>query len=242
MSSPSQALKKGEYCPAASEDLRSPCPALNSLANHGLIPRDGRNITADQLKDALQHIGVGVDIRHILVKRAFTVHDETSHIGLRNPGQVNESGIPVLDLDQTGRPHAVEHDVSLSREDRTLGDCIKPDPHLVDSLVQYPGNKGSFAISDLGRFRKRRHAEQKAKNSELNFDSSKHKVACGEAALFQSIFGKGVFYNLSTKYVKAMFQEERLPYKEGWRPRWIPVMSPELLILQLMLSHYASLT
>jgi peroxiredoxin len=242
MSSPSQALEKGEYRPAASGDLRSPCPALNSLANHGLIPRDGRNITADQLKDALQHIGVGVDIRHTLVKRAFTVHDETSHIGLRNPGQVNESGIPVLDLDQTGRPHAVEHDVSLSREDRALGDCIKPDPDLVDSLVQYPGNKESFAISDLGRFRKRRHAEQKAKNSELDFDSSKHKVACGEAALLQSIFGKGVFYNLPTKYVKAMFQEERLPYKEGWRPRWIPVMFPELLILQLVISHYASPT
>jgi peroxiredoxin len=133
----------------------------------------------------------------------------------------------------------VEHDVSLSREDRALGDCIKPDPDLVDRLVQYPGNKESFAISDLGRFRKRRHTEQKAKNSELNFDSSKHKVACGEAALFLSIFGKGVFYNLPTNYVKAMFQEERLPYKEGWRPRWIPVMSPELLTLRMVISHYA---
>ncbi|KAJ5389219.1 uncharacterized protein N7496_000287 [Penicillium cataractarum] len=167
MSSPSQALEEGEYRPAAVGDLRSPCPALNSLANHGLIPRDGRNITANQLQDALKHIGVGIDIRHTLVKRAFTVHDETSHIGLRNPGQVNDSGIPVLDLDQTGRPHAVEHDVSLSREDR---------------------NKESFTISDFGRFRKQRYTEQKAKNSKLNFDSSKHKVACGEAAIFQSIF------------------------------------------------------
>lgn len=26
------------------EDLRSPCPALNSMANHGILPRDGRNI------------------------------------------------------------------------------------------------------------------------------------------------------------------------------------------------------
>jgi hypothetical protein len=24
-------------------DLRSPCPGLNSLANHGFLPRDGRN-------------------------------------------------------------------------------------------------------------------------------------------------------------------------------------------------------
>jgi hypothetical protein len=26
------------------DDLRSPCPALNSMANHGILPRDGRDI------------------------------------------------------------------------------------------------------------------------------------------------------------------------------------------------------
>lgn len=30
--------------PVAGE-LRSPCPALNALANHGILPRDGRNST-----------------------------------------------------------------------------------------------------------------------------------------------------------------------------------------------------
>lgn len=27
----------------AADDLRSPCPVLNALANHGFLPRDGRN-------------------------------------------------------------------------------------------------------------------------------------------------------------------------------------------------------
>ncbi|KAJ6031543.1 hypothetical protein N7540_002275 [Penicillium herquei] len=242
MSTPSRAPEKGEYCPAGPESLRSPCPVLNSLANHGLIPRDGRDITEDQLKNALKHIGVGIDIRHSLVKNAFTVHDESSHSGLRDPGQVNEDGVPVLNLDQTGRPHAVEHDVSLSREDRALGDCIKPDPGLVDKLIQYPGTKDFFAISDLGRFRRQRHAEQKAKNPQLDFQSSHHKVACGEAALLQSILAKGAFYNLPVKYVKAIFQDERLPYEEGWKPRWIPVMLPELFILRLLILYHASPT
>jgi peroxiredoxin len=56
----------------------------------------------------------------------------------------------------------VEH-VSLSREDRALGDCIKADPNLADELLEYPANKVSFSISDLGRFRKQRYAEQKMK-------------------------------------------------------------------------------
>lgn len=32
---------------------RSPCPMLNSLANHGFIPRNGRNVSIDQLVNAL---------------------------------------------------------------------------------------------------------------------------------------------------------------------------------------------
>ena len=35
-------------------DSRSPCPALNALANHGYLPRDGHNISADLLLSVLQ--------------------------------------------------------------------------------------------------------------------------------------------------------------------------------------------
>jgi peroxiredoxin len=236
----SHILEEGEYRPAAPGDLRAPCPVLNALANHALIPHDGRNITPDQLKAALRHIGLGIDTSSFLVNSAFAVHDDISHHGLRDPGQVNQDGVPVLNLDQTGRPHAVEHDVSLSREDRALGDCIKADPNLVEELLEYPANKDSFTISDLGYFRKQRHAKQKTKNPHLDFDSSKHQVACGEAATFQCIFGNGVFYSLPVEYVKAMFKEERLPYEEGWRPRWTPLMFPELFVMTKAISSYAS--
>jgi hypothetical protein len=38
-------IKSGEYC-------RSPCPALNALANHSFISNDGKNLTIDQIADA----------------------------------------------------------------------------------------------------------------------------------------------------------------------------------------------
>ncbi|EHA21667.1 hypothetical protein ASPNIDRAFT_126673 [Aspergillus niger ATCC 1015] len=226
----SHLAKKYEYHPAGAGDLRSPCPVLNALANHGIISRDGRNITASQLKDALKHIGVGIDIRLGLVNSAYAVHDEHSHRGLRNPEQVDDSGVPVLDLDQTGRPHAIEHDVSLSREDRALGDCISPHPGLQDF----------FTASQLGRFRRKRYTEQNAKNKILDFGYRAHIVACAEAALFQGVFGEGVFCRLPVKYVKAVFQEERLPFNEGWTPRWFPLMVPELAILVLIILYFAS--
>ncbi|KAF7596649.1 hypothetical protein BBP40_000571 [Aspergillus hancockii] len=240
MASPSHTLEKGQYIPAAPGDLRAPCPVLNTLANHGLISRDGRNITAEQLKNALKYIGVGIDIRTVLVRNAFKIHEETSHRGLREPNQMNESGVPVLDLDQTARPHATEHDVSLSREDRAVGDCVKPDPELIEKLLTYPRNKDSFSISDLGRFRKKRIAEQKEKNPNLKFDSKGNKTGCGEAALLLCVFGKGIFYKLPVTYLKAVFNDERLPYDEGWKPRWAPVMFAELAILFLAILYYSS--
>ena len=35
-------------------DSRSPCPALNCLANHGYLPRDGKNITPEVLQHVAQ--------------------------------------------------------------------------------------------------------------------------------------------------------------------------------------------
>ena len=35
-------------------DSRSPCPALNALANHGYLPRDGKDITPEVFQLAVQ--------------------------------------------------------------------------------------------------------------------------------------------------------------------------------------------
>lgn len=34
--------------------VRSPCPALNTLANHGFINRDGKNVDIEDLANALE--------------------------------------------------------------------------------------------------------------------------------------------------------------------------------------------
>ena len=42
------------YQPPGPDDSRSPCPALNALANHGYLPRDGKNIPPEVLQRAIQ--------------------------------------------------------------------------------------------------------------------------------------------------------------------------------------------
>ncbi|KAL2875153.1 hypothetical protein SGCOL_009584 [Colletotrichum sp. CLE4] len=53
--------------PPGPGDLRSPCPGINTLANHGLLPRDGRNIDLEVLGEAtalgynMEHNTIDVD-------------------------------------------------------------------------------------------------------------------------------------------------------------------------------------
>src|SRR5690242_8843029 len=50
-------LNKTPYIGKGPVNTRSPCPMLNTLANHGILPYSGRDITRDELTKALISIG-----------------------------------------------------------------------------------------------------------------------------------------------------------------------------------------
>ncbi|OJK00146.1 hypothetical protein ASPACDRAFT_42727 [Aspergillus aculeatus ATCC 16872] len=238
--------KDDSYEPASSSDARSPCPVLNSLANHHRLPHDGRNITAPQLRSALGSIGLGADVSALLVWRAFTIHSDDSEFGphgsiggLRDATDLNAAGEPVLHLDKVGRPHAIEHDVSVTRQDRALGDPIPLDPALYE---QFLGStpRGGFGVPELGRYRKVRYAESLKSNPSLKFGRREHYIACGELAVLRCLFGEGAGKGIPKSYLQALFGEERLPLEEGWRPRrWVKAFLPEAAAVILGISRYA---
>lgn len=93
------------------ELVRSPCPALNTLANHYLLPHDGKNITTAQLISAF---AIGQNFAADLVTGGAA-----GALGLCTAatGKTCTS----FDLDILNKPHAIEHDNSLSREDYNFG-------------------------------------------------------------------------------------------------------------------------
>ncbi|KAF7591870.1 hypothetical protein BBP40_000912 [Aspergillus hancockii] len=240
-------LTKGQYQRGGPNDLRGPCPVVNSLANHGYIARDGRNITASDLKSALGEIGLGFDTATGLVKIAFQDHEDpppnrppsTPNFGLRDKGQVNAEGEPVVNLDQFSRPHAIEHDTSVTRQDRALGDFIHLNADLYHRFLQSAENGTSFSISDIGKFRKKRFEESKRDNPGLDLDKRRHYIACAEVGGVMCVFGKGLRYQVPKEYIQALFGDERLPFDEGWKPRWTKLYLPEAAAVTLGISHYA---
>lgn len=94
-------------------DVRAPCPALNALANHGLLPRDGKGITIEVLVDALY--------------KGFTVEGASTQALGSLAFQTSTTGDPsTFNLDDLKQhtPHVLEHDGSMSRNDSYWGDNL----------------------------------------------------------------------------------------------------------------------
>ncbi|MCJ1397400.1 hypothetical protein MMC11_000593 [Xylographa trunciseda] len=230
-------LPKGEYQPARPTDLRSPCPMVNALANHGYISRDGRNVSSADIKTAMTELGIGNALRATLTYAAYLEHQDNPptgfwafmrspfayllrQFGLRSPHQQLDSGAACLNLDQLSRHGAVEHDVSLSRHDFNQGDNTTPQKALIADLVGSSTDGKVITAMDLAQLRLRRLEQQKADNPNLQYEAQQHQVACGESAFILTVLGAGFgHYDVPVSYVKALFAEERLPVLEGWRRR-----------------------
>ncbi|KAF9065144.1 Chloroperoxidase [Rhodocollybia butyracea] len=109
------------YCPPQKGDLRSVCPALNAMANHGYIRRDGQHLTSSALYYGLKDCyGLSSTLSAFLVtggflgiKRSpFFIPGLSSHIRAKNPDG-SESPGGVVNLHLIGLHNGIEHDGSL---------------------------------------------------------------------------------------------------------------------------------
>ena len=233
---PSPPLKRGDYAPRKSTDLRSPCPAVNTLASHGYIPRDGRNVRASEIHAGLGGLGIASLLGSVLTYPIFIedygpqapsrswwnkISNPFSHMfrlfAMRTPGQTDADGIPCLNLDQLRKPECVEHDISLTRFDHAQGDNVTPQPALIKDMLASSHDGARLTVTDLANFRKSRIEQQRRDNPSAHYEAFQNQIACGEIALILKVLGNG--HEVPVNYVRAFFQEERLPREEGWKPR-----------------------
>lgn len=247
-----KALAQGDYCPAKSSDIRSPCPIINSLANHGYMPRDGRNVLVSDFTHAMNQIGLshalGASLSNPIFlerkvddapKRSFFANIwyylrnpwalAFSAFAIRTPGQKDSSGRPCLNLDQLSIPGVIEHDISLSRRDYAQGDNHSMQPDLVQELLASSSDGGkTLTAEDLAGFRRRRIAEQQKANAQLSPKAATNSIGSGEIGFILDVFGDGK--QVRCDHLRALFMEERLPVKEGWtKRRWWTVGIVELV-------------
>ncbi|KAH7146442.1 hypothetical protein EDB81DRAFT_934389 [Dactylonectria macrodidyma] len=242
---PSEPLERGKYARSGPDDLRGPCPMINCLANHGYLPRDGRNVHVSDFTSALNEVGLSFALGALLSNPIFLEHKEAGQgspeteprsflghlwylacnpwaiafgeFGMRRPGQVDSKGERVLNLDQFSLHNVVEHDVSLSRLDYGQGDNHSIQKELVEGLLASSSDAKTLTMEDLAALRGRRIEKQKEDNPNLIYESKQHDLACSEIALLLKVLGDGD--QVHSDYARAFFHEERLPIAEGWKKR-----------------------
>lgn len=98
---------------------------MNTLANHGYLPHDGKNISLQNFIDALSSsINLAEAATRAVAATAFTVTSTTD----------NADTINLVDLLQHG---IIEHDASLSRADSSVGDALNFDETIWSSSFAY---------------------------------------------------------------------------------------------------------
>lgn len=233
----------GEYAPAPPNASRSPCPVVNALANHGYIERSGCYIYKKDLNASMRHVGMSWLLGSVFAKPTYFKFQNPANCPqkpvnfftrlwrlFRNPysffdyfgcwkhGQVI-NGKRYINLADLATHGAIEHDISITRRDvdqKEGNNALQQD--LIDDLLRCSSDDGeTLTIEDLGKFIKNRIQQQLHDNPNLVYGSDEHQVNCGQVALLMHCFGNGKAIPCS--YVRAIFEDERLPWKEGWKRR-----------------------
>ncbi|KLO85118.1 uncharacterized protein FFB20_12123 [Fusarium fujikuroi] len=183
-------------------DQRGPCPGLNTLANHGYIPRNGiatiGQIQAGTAKlfnmgadlSALLAVGGAVDGGDILSQK-MSIGGPDDRVGLPN-GALNKifgkpSGI-------AGHGKFNEGDASATREDFYLnGDNISFKSELFKQMHQQALAKGdgTYNVDAIKEHFKNRYRDSKAANKQFYFNLPSAAVVMGAYYFVPGFFSNG---------------------------------------------------
>ncbi|KAJ6460577.1 Cloroperoxidase [Mycena sanguinolenta] len=175
-------------------DVRSPCPGLNTLANHGYLPRTGRNITIPMIVDAASNV-YNMDAGPILPAA--------------KSGLLSGDEVVSLSLDALKVHGLIEHDASISRGDVAFGDNLTFNETLFTVLADANPGVDYYNVTSAGQVMHARLADSVARNPNLILRS-------GESAFYLGIMGDPLTGVAKKEFVQIFFREERLPIAEGW--------------------------
>lgn len=213
---------------------------INALANHHILPHNGKGITKEMAVKALTgSINLDSFIASTFVLGAIQSNpDHHAH---------------TFDLNMVDKHGLIEHDVSLSRDDIAFGDNHTFNKEIFETVMSTYGDskETSFATASKARW-DRLLASKKAHQDAgkpFIYGIKEFIFSYGETSLFTAVLGDKKAGTCPTDYLRIFFgktfptfdfrlvlgfkstmisgrqwllitnpEQERLPYSEGWRP------------------------
>lgn len=164
---------------------------LNSIANHGFISRDGKDISIAELQDGFRN---GINF-------VADILTQVGNIALTISSTGNASTFNLHDL---GTHNVIEHDASISRRDAHFGSPIPFDPAVWwTTVAQMRGP--TVPIETAARIRLNRLAAAKVENPEFTLNELGGMASVADTALYQIALGDMVNGNPKTQHVRILF-------------------------------------
>jgi len=204
---PGEGGKWPEYIAPKEGDSRCSCPGLNAMANHGILPRDGKNISFPEFYSTVR------ETYNFSPSFCFYVANFAARMLNKSYGK---DRIDLADIDLHSDIGS-EHDASLTREDiHFVKDQGKPHLPFVRELLDSASGKDGegnklFTAGDISRVLAKRRAESRANNPEFSMNLSHRTFSSSNSSTILTIFGCRV------SDLESILIEERLP--EGWESR-----------------------
>ncbi|KAF9460425.1 chloroperoxidase-like protein [Collybia nuda] len=193
-----------EYIAPQEGDSRSACPALNAMANHGILPRNGKNIPFKELSQAASATyNFGETF-------SFTV----SNFSAGMLGKGFERG--TFNLADLNVHNGIEHDASITRDDSVhQPDQGRPNATIIEALLKSATGKDAYGnpqltIEDVAWYMAKRRIDAKASNPNYSLSLFHRAFGFTNTSFLLTVFGGRV------SDLEKILLEERLP--EGWEP------------------------
>jgi hypothetical protein len=197
---------------------RSPCPALNSLANHGFLPRDGKQLTPKLIHDAI------IDVFNVDAALAQRLTQPL-------PAQLSLADLSVHGF--------IEHDASLVHDDT----YYKGDPAYINATLaaQLLGKskEGKLDKHSMAAARRLRETQCKRENPQYALPAKSQAAAYGEAALLLIGMGDYESETISVDHATSFLVDEKIP--DGFQKSPKPITTTTAFYLAAQIKLLAAL-
>ncbi|KAM0544102.1 hypothetical protein ACHAPJ_011984 [Fusarium lateritium] len=202
-----------KWHPAGPGDFRGPCPMMNTLANHGFLPHDGRNLTEETVVGALKR-GINFDeaLGKIMFEQALVANPEpnATFFTLHN---------------------VLEHDASMSRLDAYFGNNHVFNQKVFDTTKAYWTGE-TMDAKMLANGKLFRQIESRSTNPKYTFTNKTEAFSLGEVSAPIIVFGDLESGTVSRKFVEYFF---------GWSKKKSPVSFEQITAMSDLIRNATNL-
>lgn len=192
------------------DDVRSPCPFINTLANHGFINRSGKGV---DLFGMVEELSGNFDVKRTLFDKLAA-----GAISL-NFTYTDADGITRLDIDQLFAHNKQEHDASFVRADEYFGkeESKLVDPMLLSSFLNDTSpDSETLSKEDIMSFQTARIQDSFDNNPEVMIVAKQTTSFSAQATLWLVFGQEPNLTSVNKEKLREFLTFERFP--EGYAP------------------------